>query len=232
MKTCKLCQDRSSKFGLFGGTFNPIHSGHIQVALDVLCGFDLDRIYFIPSALPPHKHDVMLASAEDRLQMVRLALEGRKRFQACNIEIERTGPSYSIDTVRHFETVAAGQNQLYFVLGVDAFLEIHTWKEFDRLFEHTAMIVMSRPGSGQWSKPVRRQVEIYIRHHIDKGYDLNAAGTEMNHPHMGTIHFASVTPLDISSSQIRSRIAQGHSIKDLVPPPVAEYIKKKRLFNE
>jgi nicotinate-nucleotide adenylyltransferase len=231
MKTCKLGRDRSCRIGLFGGTFNPIHRGHIQVALDVLHAFALNRIYFIPSALPPHKSDVELASAADRLQMVRLALDGRERFEVCDIELERTGPSYSIDTLKHFKTVAPEPNALYFILGVDAFLEIHTWKDFDRLFEYAAMVVMSRPGTGQWAQPLRKKVASYVQRHIDPDYQTDTKETKLNHPHLCEIHFAPVTPLDISSSQIRNMIDKGETIEDWVPPQVAEYIYRRRLFH-
>jgi nicotinate-nucleotide adenylyltransferase len=232
MKTCKLGLDRSCRTGLFGGTFNPIHRGHIQAAGDVLHAFKLDRIYFIPSALPPHKSSRKLASAADRLQMVRLALKGHERFEACDIETERNGPSYSIDTVRHFKSAGGGRTVLYFIMGVDAFLEIHMWKDFNRLFEHTAMVVMSRPGAGQWTPPVRRQVESYVKRHIDPGYQPDPGETKLDHLHLCAIHLVSVTPVDVSSSLVRDRIAKGDSIKDLVPPSVAEYILQRRLLNE
>jgi nicotinate-nucleotide adenylyltransferase len=232
MKTCKLRRDRFCRIGLFGGTFNPIHRGHIQTALDVLHAFQLDRIYFIPSALPPHKSDANLAGAAERLQMVQLALNGHERFESCNIEIERTGPSYSIDTVRHFKTMANGGSELYFIMGVDAFLEIHTWKDFDRLFELTAIVVMSRPGTGQWTQAMRRHVESYVKHRIDPGYQAESIASKLSHPRLKEIYLTPVTSLDISSSKIRDRIAHGESIKDLVPPQVAEYIIQKRLFNE
>jgi nicotinate-nucleotide adenylyltransferase len=232
MKACKLGRDRSCRTGLFGGTFNPIHRGHIQAAVDVLHAFRLDRIYLIPSALPPHKSDDRLASAADRLHMVHLALEGRQRFEACDIEIRRTGPSYSIDTVRHFKAACGGAKELYFIMGVDAFVEIHTWREFDSLFEHTAMVVMSRPGAGQWSSSMRQHVESYVRNRIDPDYRANLEENRLEHPRLFPIHLTSVTPVDISSSLIRDRIAGGESIADLVPPPVAEYISRKRLFNE
>jgi nicotinate-nucleotide adenylyltransferase len=230
MKVREFSRSRFPRIGLFGGTFNPVHSGHIQAATDVLHAFRLDHIYFIPSALPPHKSGG-LASAEDRLQMVRLALEGHDRLDTCDSEIERTGPSYSIDTVRQFRAAAPQRTELFFILGVDAFLEIHTWKDFEGLFETVAMVIMSRPGTGQWSSSLRRHVENYVRHHVSIDYHPGPGDQVLIHPRLGDIHFASVTPVDIASSQIRGMLSQGESIEGLVPPTVAEYIQRRRLFH-
>ncbi|RJQ82722.1 MAG: nicotinate (nicotinamide) nucleotide adenylyltransferase [Desulfobacteraceae bacterium] len=231
MKACEFGPDRSRRIGLFGGTFNPIHFGHVQVAVDVLHAFQLDRIFFIPSALPPHKSGGKLAAAEDRLHMVRLALKSHDRLEACDTEIVRNGPSYSIDTVNQLTAAATGQSALFFILGVDAFLEIHTWKDFDRLFEKTAMVVMSRPGTGQWSPAMRRHVESYVKRHIAADYHMASGNTQLVHPHLCDIYFASVTPLNIASSQIRDMIEKGASVTGLVSPAVGEYIQKRRLFH-
>lgn len=231
MKLREFGRNRSPRIGLFGGTFNPIHRGHVQAATDVLHAFRLDHIYFIPSALPPHKSSGKLASAEDRLHMVHLALAGHDRLDTCDSEIERTGPSYSIDTVRQFKATAPEGTELFFILGVDAFLEIHTWKDFKGLFEITAMVIMSRPGTGQWSQSLRRHVGNYVKHHVDADYHPADGDKLLIHPRLGDIHFASVTPVDIASSQIRGMLAQGGSIEGLVPPSVAEYIQRRRLFH-
>lgn len=230
MKACEFSRGRSLRIGLFGGTFNPIHRGHVQVALDVLHAFRLDHIYFIPSAQPPHKSGVKLATPEDRMHMTMLALAGHEHLDVCDSEIERAGPSYSIDTVRQFKTAAAGRAELFFILGVDAFLEIHTWKEYERLFENAGMVIMSRPGTGQWSPDLRRHVKGYVHRHVDPGYH-STPGNRLVHPRLCDIHFAPVTPLAIASSQIRAMIAEGESIRELVPPKVAEYIQQRRLFD-
>jgi nicotinate-nucleotide adenylyltransferase len=230
MKTCELGQDPARRIALFGGTFNPIHRGHLQAALDVLAQFRLDLIYFIPSAVPPHKSEGQLASALERLAMVGLALAGHARLQACDEEIRREGTSYSIDTVRRFKQTAGPDCRLYFMIGLDAFMEIHTWRDFERLFAETAFIVMSRPGSGQWSRLMRQQAAQYVQERISSDYRLDGAQASMVHPSLRTIHLASVTPVDAASSHIREMIRKGRSIAPWVAPAVAEYIDQRGLY--
>ncbi len=230
MKTCEFGQDPARRIALFGGTFNPIHRGHLQAALDVLAQFRLDLIYFIPSAVPPHKSKGQLASAQERLEMVDLALAGYAPLLACDVEIQRQGPSYSIDTIRQFKQTADANGRLYFMIGVDAFLEIHTWRAFDLLFTETAFIVMSRPGSGQWSPQMRRQVASYVQEHISSAYRLDPGEAFLAHPRLRKIHLASVTPVDAASSHIREMIRQGHSIAPWVAPVVADYIAQRGLY--
>jgi len=223
-------QDRPQRIGLFGGTFNPIHRGHLQVALDVRQRLDLDVVYFIPSALPPHKSKGKLAAASDRLEMVRLALARHTGLDVCSLELERAGPSYSIDTIRLIKHKLPGAHQLYFILGLDAFLEIHTWKDFDRLFEETALVVVSRPGTGLWSPTTNEEVLCYVQKHVASAYRLEADARMLIHPHKQSIYLLSVTPVDISSSQIRSRIQRGEAIDAWVAPSVVHYIQQKGLY--
>jgi nicotinate-nucleotide adenylyltransferase len=230
MKPCENEQNPARRIALFGGTFNPIHRGHLQAALDVLAQFRLDLIYFIPSAVPPHKSKGQLAPARERLEMVGLALAGHTRLLPCDVEIQRQGPSYSIDTIRQFRQAAAAQGRLYFMIGVDAFLEIHTWHAFDDLFAQTAFIVMSRPGSGQWSQEMRRQVALYVQEHISSAYRLDPGEAHLTHPRLRKIHLASVTPVDAASSHIRELLRKGLSIAPWVAPAVAEYIAQQGLY--
>lgn len=200
------------------------------MALDVLQQFQLDRIYFIPSAVPPHKSTGQLATAQERLDMVGLALEGHERLMACDVEIQRTGPSYSIDTVRQFKQTAGQANRLFFMVGVDAFLEIHTWRAADRLFEETAFIVMSRAGSGQWSPQMRQQVEKYVQDHISAGYALDTGEEHLAHPSLQKIHLVAVTPVDVASSNLRRMRREDQSIAPWVAPAVARYIEQRGLY--
>ncbi len=231
MKPNERQQDRAQRVGLFGGTFNPIHRGHLQVALDVRRQLDLDVVYFIPSALPPHKSTGKLAKAEHRLEMVRLTLKQQPGLDVCSLELERTGPSFSIDTVRLVKRKLSRAQLLVFLMGLDAFMEIHTWKAYDRLFEETAMAVMSRPGSGLWSPTTRQEVLDYVQARISRAYVLESDGTVLTHPQMQRIYLVSVTPVDVSSSQIRARIQAGASIDGWVAAPVARYIHQKGLYS-
>ncbi|HSM73080.1 MAG TPA: nicotinate (nicotinamide) nucleotide adenylyltransferase, partial [Desulfobacterales bacterium] len=117
-----------NRIGLFGGTFNPIHLGHLRSAQEVLEAFDLQRILLIPSALPPHKEPEFLANAADRLAMIRQATLGHTGLSVSDVEITRPGPSYTIDTVRFFKRSLPADTRLFLVVGLDAFLEIDSWK--------------------------------------------------------------------------------------------------------
>ena len=136
------------KIGLFGGTFDPIHWGHLRNAEEVREAFSLDRLLFIPAGNPPHKRRGAAASARDRLEMVRLAIAKNPGLALSTVEFSRPGKSYSIDTVRHFAKSRAAQDSLYFILGLDAFLDIGSWKGFEEIFSLCHFIVTSRPGSG------------------------------------------------------------------------------------
>lgn len=223
-------RNRSQQIGLFGGTFNPIHLGHLQVALDVRQQLELDAVYFIPSSLPPHKGSSQLAAAQDRLEMVRLALSDRDGLNSCDLELERGGPSYSIDTVRLIRQRLPHAHQLYFIMGIDAFLEIHTWKAFHQLFEETALAVMSRPGSGQWTKTTVEDTLVYVQQHIDSGYRLKRDEGVLIHPRKQNVYLLPVTQVDISSSCIRTANRKGETIDRWMIPSVVRYIQQKGLY--
>ena len=133
------------RIGLFGGTFNPIHNGHLWAALEVKSGFNLDQIYLIPAAVPPHKTPGMVANAADRLRMIHLAIADLSGIAVADVELRRPGPSYTIDTVKHFKHTLKKGSRIYLVMGLDAFLEINTWKSYKELLEQIAFIVVARP---------------------------------------------------------------------------------------
>jgi len=134
------------RLGFFGGTFNPIHRGHIIAAAEVRKRFSLERILFVPSFIPPHKTTREIASAEDRMAMVEIALRRHTRLVPSAIEIEAGGTSYSIRTLERLRDLYPG-TRIFFLLGADAFLEIETWREWKRVLETCFFIVMNRPGS-------------------------------------------------------------------------------------
>ena len=145
-----LNHDAPRRIGLFGGTFNPIHRGHLQVARDVLHRYRLTTVQFIPSAQPPHKIEGILAPAADRYAMACNALADEPALKVSDIEIRRSGPSFTIDTLRRFMAEQHVETHIFFMVGLDAFLEIHTWKSYRQLFDLAAFIVMTRP---QVAKP-------------------------------------------------------------------------------
>lgn len=218
------------RIGLFGGTFNPIHRGHVEVAEDVLKQFKLDHIYVIPCALPPHKTHGTLASANDRVDMVRLALKDRSDITVSTIETDRGGQSYTIDTLKAFKAIHSPPAELYFMVGVDAFLEIHTWKAYRQLFDLSAFIVMTRPLPDKIPVALAPLAFDYTRHHISDGYTLAANGKELVHADKKAIHPATVTPIAIASSQIRDMVRHGESILPWVNPAVSDYIDNKGLY--
>ncbi|MEI9477177.1 MAG: nicotinate-nucleotide adenylyltransferase [Deltaproteobacteria bacterium] len=135
------------RIGLFGGTFNPIHLGHLRGAEDIRESFGLDRVVFLPAAIPPHKLRDDVIEPRPRLEMVKLATLANPFFSVSDVEIERSGKSYSIDTLRYFRE--RQPDSFFFILGMDAFVEIETWKEYQKLFSLCNFIVMARPGSGK-----------------------------------------------------------------------------------
>jgi nicotinate-nucleotide adenylyltransferase len=219
--------------GLFGGTFNPIHMGHLRVAEDVRAGFDLEKIVFIPSAIPPHKDMSNLVDARSRYAMILEALSACPDFVVSDVEIHRQGPSYTIDTVTYFQNHQPAAAPYYLIVGMDAFLEITTWKAWQHLFDLIPFIVMTRPKAADATAntpPVDPLAEMdsYIHAHVDIGYAPQ--GSYFIHKTKQPIYLAHVTPIDISSSAIRDRVLQGRAIHGLVPDGVLEYINQKGLY--
>ena len=162
------------RIGLFGGTFDPIHIGHLRAALEVKQGFDLDQIVIIPAAVPPHKKGHAVTDAEDRLKMVELGVSGYSGFSVSDVELQRAGPSYSIDTINHFKTASDKDTEIFFISGLDAFLEIDTWKSYKELLRQTAFIVIARPMfdcediSSRWT-----HLEDFIKNKISSDYQFS-----------------------------------------------------------
>ena len=218
------------RIGLFGGTFNPIHLGHLRAALEVQEGFFLDQIFFIPSALPPHKAPLDLAEAADRMNMVRLAVEQRPGFGASDVEICRSGPSYTIDTVRHFKDVMPEDTIKYLIVGLDAFLEIDTWKSYTELLAQIPFIVISRPEATLEPGNRWRQLDSYLKTTISGDLTFNRSQSCYEKTDMLPIYRYEVSALAISSTQIRHLRKSGRSIDFLVTGEVAEYITSRGLY--
>ena len=219
------------RIGLFGGTFNPIHLGHLRAALEVKEAFSLDKIYIIPSAIPPHKNTTGLVEAADRLKMIHLAVSDHTEFAVSDIELKRSGPSYTVDTVNYFKSSLSKDTQLYLIVGLDAFLEIDTWKSYMDLFQIIPLIVMLRPDT-KWNDTKSRWqiLDEFLKSRISDGYVFSTSGSSYVHDEKQPIHFYHVTLLDISSSIIRKLIKEGRSMKFLVPEKVENYINSKGLY--
>jgi nicotinate-nucleotide adenylyltransferase len=209
---------------LLGGTFDPIHLAHLRVAEEVREACGVDEVRLVPAAVPPHKMRTPLASAADRLRMVELATEGVTALRAWDIELTRSGPSYSIDTVRALRAELGPAARIVFALGRDAFADFHSWRDPDGILALADLIVLTRP-------PVTGPLTL-------EDFPVATRGGLCYDPSSGSFRHASghevrllpVTPLEISATDIRTRAARGRSIRFLVPEPVARYIAEQGLY--
>ncbi len=195
-----------------GGTFNPIHYGHLVTAEAARDAFNLDRVVFIPAGQPPHKTEQYVADANHRYLMTFLAIAPNVHFEISQVEIDRDGPSYTSETLKYFHSLDA-TTQWYFITGADAILEIASWHTPDKILSYANLIAASRPG---YSLSRLQALEQEI------------GGETSNH----RVHQLEVPALAISSSDIRERLRQGLSIKYLVPEAVEQYIGKEHLYAE
>ncbi len=212
------------KIGLFGGTFNPIHFGHLRSAEEIYQSFHLDQVIFIPSAHPPHKKVEGIPPASLRVAMVRLAIADNAHFALSEVEVNRQGKSYSVETIGHFRRQFGLLTNLYFILGLDAFLEVNTWKQYTDLFELCHFIVMTRPGFEKNFSPEHLPVDL-TGHFC---YDEQEAGYIYRSGY--GIFPKEITALDISSTKIRRNFQKGLSVKYLLSPAVEEFIYRHNLY--
>jgi nicotinate-nucleotide adenylyltransferase len=192
------------KIGLFGGTFDPVHTGHLLLAESVLGDAGLDSILFIPASVPPHKPEGAASQAEDRMAMVRLAIDGNPGFRASDIELGRTGASYTVDTLAELQASDDWSDAEWFlILGADMLADMPNWRNPDEIVRRAGLLVMERPG-----------------------FDCRTLQTSYSRAALSVR-----TPMiDISSTQIRKRIREGRSIRYWVPAAVDSYIREKGLY--
>lgn len=211
------------RLGLLGGTFNPIHYGHLRAAELVGERLLLDKILFIPAGNPPLKRSD-LAPAKDRLQMTRLAVEGKPRFALSDIEANKAGKSYSVETIAELNALYPS-DKLYFIVGIDTFMDMPDWHEPDRLMGMTDFVVISRPPYA-FSDIVRSP---YVR--ADSFREPENGGTHEAELTTGrTAYLLAIDALPISATDIRKRIAAGLSVKYLLPEPVESFIMSHGLY--
>ena len=211
--------------GLFGGTFNPIHNGHIRIASHVRQQYNLSRIFFFPSATPPHKPGYNLAPAEDRYAMVEKSLAGMDGFFASDIELSRSGPSFTIDTIHAFEKQHGTDTRFFLLIGSDAFFDTPSWKRHAAIFAAVPIIVMPRGEPGQCPA-----IASFLDENISKGYTWHRETKQFTHDRLQPVYVCHVPKIDISSTMIRKRVKHHLSIKGLVPPPVEKIISKRNLY--
>jgi nicotinate-nucleotide adenylyltransferase len=217
----------SQRLGILGGTFNPIHFGHLAAAEEVRGRLKLDRILFIPSFIPPHKSEEIVPPADLRMEMVRLATKGNPFFEPSEIEINRGGRSYTIDTVGTLRKIFPGSD-LYFITGLDSFLEIQTWHDWERLLTLSNFVVISRPGY-QFSDLAKIVFMKSAEHELAK-LDRGELQRTVVRSSSFIIHLEMIPLYDISSTDIRKRVKAGVSIKYLLPDSIETYIITNKLY--
>ncbi|MGD9161384.1 MAG: nicotinate-nucleotide adenylyltransferase [Desulfobacteraceae bacterium] len=212
------------RLGILGGTFDPIHFGHLRLAEEMSEELDLAKILLMPGAQPPHKKGPLVAPFFDRLEMTKIGAAYSDYLEACDIEGHRKGLSYSIETIRIIREKYGSQLDLFFILGSDAFREINTWKEYKSLFQLTNFAVIERPGIAL------DDLDGFIKL---LGTNFKKKSTE-NYINSSGKHvlLKKTTLMDISSTGIRKNIRAGKSINYLVPLKVKEYIIRKGLYKK
>ncbi len=222
------------RIAIFGGTFDPIHKGHLQIARHVARVLRLDQVLFVTSAHPPHKTSQRLSSPFDRMAMVVLALRGEKRFIPSTVELDSTaGKNYSIDTVKKIRRSLKSEDELFFLIGADQFAEFQTWRSVKELLRKVAFVVVSRPGLDfrrllQQAAPQLRAVVKWLK----PSGGGNLVSSKVVRSALPVIFLLPGLKIGISSTVIRARIAAGKSVHRWLDPEVIEYIRKRRLYQK
>ena len=209
------------RLGVLGGTFDPVHFGHLDAADAAHAALSLHQVLFVPSHDPPHRTVDPHATAFHRFALVALAIDGRAGYRASDMELIREGSSYTADTLRALHKAGWEASQIFFILGADAFAEIATWREFPNVLDAAHFVIVARPG-------------ITIEAALARTPDLRArtrratAGADM--PGTTAIHLVEARTRDISSTTVRQRLAGGQPIDDLVPASVARHIAAHHLY--
>jgi len=216
------------RIAAYGGTFDPIHNGHIEIARAVVKSFDVEQLLLIPAYRPPHKGSKAIAGGYHRFAMAALATVGEPRVVVSTIELEAPDRPYTFETIERLRSQFGPETRLFFVMGADSFEEINTWREPSRLISSTNLIVVTRPGHDIGTSHLDN---IFL----EKIVDLR--GCDSGRPNRGErdnerIYLTAYVNNDVSSTDIRQRTRDGESIEGLVPPPVAEYIKKYNLYRQ
>lgn len=196
------------RVGIFGGTFDPIHMGHLIVAETIMDEFHLDKVVFIPAAVPPHKLDKQISPAKHRYMMTMLATCSNPRFQVSDMEMHRQGPSYSRDTLAQLIEEHGSDTEFYFIVGADSVENLHTWNRIDELLTMCHFIGASRPGCMPDMEKIAQRFG----------------------PLAEKIHCLETPELEISSTEIRHRVGQKRTIRYIVPETVEQYIYKEKLY--
>jgi nicotinate-nucleotide adenylyltransferase len=213
-----------ARVAVLGGSFNPIHHGHLLLADEILENLGVDRLLFVPASVPPHKAPADLAPAADRFAMVQLAIAGHPGFAVTDLELRRPGPSYTVDTLRE---LGAGGDELFFVIGSETFLDLLSWRDPRQVAALARLVVIPRAGSpfdpqSAAAQKVLREIGL-----ADSGFAHVTPGEPL--PPRAVL-IAHVTSLPISASDLRRRVRAGRSLDYRVPPAVSDYVRGHRLY--
>ena len=204
----------ADRIGLYGGSFDPVHIGHLIIARSVAEALELRRVIFLPSAHPPHKDATRLLDGSHRARMVKLAIDGEPLFAFSDYDLAHTGPTYTTDTVAHFKELLGTAVELHWIIGADSLAELGTWHRVGTLVDDCRIVTAARPG---WERP-----------------DWSALGNALTDRQIERLRGDALetSPIDISATDIRRRVRNGQSIRYLVPEAVRTYIEKRRLYRD
>jgi nicotinate-nucleotide adenylyltransferase len=220
------------RLGFLGGSFNPIHRCHLSIAHSAQQLLQLDRILFIPTGDPPHKRPGTLAAARHRYRMVQLAIQDVSEFALTDLEIRRPGKSYSIDSVRAIQQEYGPDTAIFFIIGLDAFLDLPSWKDVETLLGICRFVVISRPSASFRAVASLPFFQAVPEHTL---VDLDAAQQERADIALANgrmVTFLRLPPCDVSASEIRTCVQKGLPLANLLPAPVESYILREGLYRE
>lgn len=209
------------KTGILGGTFDPVHFSHLELAEAAQSEFNLDRVLFVPAAVPPHKNGAEVTSFEHRVRMVEIACKEHSTFECSTIEDQLCKPSYTVDTLKALLSEMGKENSLYFIIGCDAFLDILTWKSYREILRLVPLLVSRRKGVD-----VTRLSELAAI----LAYDSTDRSTWVGVNGSQNICFLKQTPAYLSSTLVKKYIGDEKKMKGIIPEKVAEYIKMNKLY--
>lgn len=200
-----------AKIGIMGGTFDPIHLGHMAMAREAMLQADLDRVLFMPSKIPPHKRGRMISDEKQRAEMVRLAIQNEAGFEFSAFELERDGITYTAETLQLFHAEHL-KDKLYFIMGGDSFMQMEEWYQPEKIMASAVILAVSRDGLTQEQMQARREI--------------------LRQKYQAEIQIVQMPQMDISSTEIRKRVWAGRAINGLVPEAVAEYIQEQGIYEK
>lgn len=214
-----------SAIGIFGGTFDPVHIGHLRTCVELRGSLNLTEIHLIPCARPPHRSSPV-ATAEQRLAMLRQAIINEPYLLADDCELRRPGPSYTIDTLQELRITVGSERAIYCCIGMDSLAALDDWHRWQELTDFAHLVVVARPG---WKLPVEGPVADWMTNKLTSGKKMVDLELPANGP-CGRVLVKEMIPLPIESTQLREDLANGRSVRYLVPDAVLDYIQEHRLY--